>query len=60
MMCPKCYGPTKVNESREKVDGIVYRRRWCLECGHRFTTNEIICEDKPRKKTEGKHESRAH
>ena len=42
MMCPKCEGRTKVNESRHNQSGQVRRRRSCLDCGHLFTTYEVI------------------
>lgn len=40
MTCPVCNGDTKVVDTRCHDDS-VYRRRMCLECGHRFNTVEI-------------------
>jgi len=44
MHCPFCSAPdTQVKDSRERVDGkSVKRRRFCNECGSRFTTLEMI------------------
>ena len=36
MHCPECGGKTKVRETR----GLI-RKRTCLDCGHRFRTNEV-------------------
>ena len=41
MMCPKCNSKSKVINSRPSNYGI-YRRRQCLECGHRFSTQEVL------------------
>lgn len=39
MHCPKCGGDTTVFSSRKKDDGkVMRRRRQCLECFTRFTT----------------------
>lgn len=42
MICVKCdYYYTEIIDSREREEGrIVYRRRRCPSCGHRFTTYE--------------------
>lgn len=46
MRCEKCKGKTTVLETRknEKFSG-VYRRRKCLNCGHKFITVEEITTD---------------
>ena len=42
MHCPYCgFSDTKVTDSRDTDDGI-RRRRECLSCGQRFTTNERL------------------
>ena len=42
MDCPKCQSPsTKVYDSRPMDNG-QRRRRKCLACNHRFTTNETV------------------
>lgn len=47
MRCPKCTSiEDKVIDSRIARDGnTIRRRRECLECGHRFTTNESFVRD---------------
>jgi len=40
MRCPDCLGATHVLDSRPAGDTAVRRRRECLRCGHRFTTDE--------------------
>ena len=47
MRCPKCTSiEDKVTDSRIARDGnTIRRRRECLECGHRFTTNESLVRD---------------
>lgn len=44
MKCPYCgYEESKVIDSRSADDGErIRRRRECLKCGKRFTTNEVI------------------
>lgn len=43
MMCPFCrHDETKVIDSRTSQDYSIRRRRECLRCGRRFTTNEKI------------------
>jgi len=44
MNCPKCHHPeTKVYDSRPTNSGkSIRRRRECLKCGYRFTTNEEV------------------
>ncbi len=48
MRCPKCTSiEDKVIDSRIARDGnTIRRRRECLECGHRFTTNEALVRDR--------------
>ena len=41
MKCPKCQADTTVTDSRRKA-AHVYRRRVCLSCGERCTTQETI------------------
>lgn len=43
MKCPKC-GSCQIDviDSREKPDNTRYRRRSCIDCGHRFSTIEAI------------------
>jgi transcriptional repressor NrdR len=47
MRCPKCTSiEDKVIDSRIARDGnTIRRRRECLECSHRFTTNESLVRD---------------
>jgi len=47
MRCPKCTSiEDKVIDSRIARDGnSIRRRRECLECGHRYTTNEECVRD---------------
>lgn len=40
MKCPKCEGKTKVIDTVHGSSNEVYRRRKCLECDHRFYTQE--------------------
>lgn len=44
MRCPKCTSiEDKVIDSRISKEGnTIRRRRECLECGHRFTTTEMV------------------
>ncbi|HSM99091.1 MAG TPA: transcriptional regulator NrdR, partial [Gallionella sp.] len=44
MKCPFCKGPdTQVVDTRENEDGdCIRRRRRCLSCDKRFTTNETV------------------
>lgn len=44
MRCPKCTGQDdKVIDSRSSREGAtIRRRRECLQCGHRYTTYEVI------------------
>ena len=41
MICPKCSGKTKVVDTRA-LAGNSRRRRECLACGYRFSTEEKI------------------
>jgi hypothetical protein len=38
--CSSCNEPTRVIDSRPRDDGAIRRRRECVACGHRFTTEE--------------------
>jgi transcriptional regulator NrdR family protein len=47
MKCPKCDGLTHVLMSRFRSGKhTTNRRRECLQCGHRFTTIELIVPSK--------------
>lgn len=39
-LCLQCAGDTKVIDSRARAE-VWYRRRQCLECGHKFATYEV-------------------
>jgi len=43
MICPKCKGNTRVEQS-QKVNEIVARKRVCVECGYKFFTEETEIE----------------
>lgn len=47
MRCPKCTSiEDKVIDSRISKEGSsIRRRRECLECGHRFSTTEVLVRD---------------
>jgi transcriptional repressor NrdR len=47
MRCPKCTSiEDKVIDSRIAKDGAtIRRRRECLECGHRYSTTEVLVRD---------------
>jgi transcriptional repressor NrdR len=47
MRCPKCTSiEDKVIDSRISKEGTtIRRRRKCLECGHRFSTTEVLIRD---------------
>ncbi|MBM3851711.1 MAG: transcriptional repressor NrdR [Verrucomicrobia bacterium] len=47
MRCPKCTSvEDKVIDSRISKDGAtIRRRRECLECGHRYSTTELLVRD---------------
>ena len=48
MICPKCKNPkSKVTDSRQHKKHLRRRRR-CLACNSKFTTNEIIVSDQYR------------
>lgn len=44
MKCLECQSRTEVLETNQRPIG-TRRRRQCLECGYRFTTNEIPAEE---------------
>ena len=46
MMCPKCGSVhSEVIDSRLSPNNSTRRRRWCKDCGIRFSTVEIIVEE---------------
>jgi transcriptional regulator NrdR family protein len=46
MRCPVCAcEDTSVFNSRPQPQGVIYRRRRCESCTHRFTTVEVIKQD---------------
>ncbi len=50
MQCTSCkYPESRVVETRQDRDEIIRRRRECLRCGMRFTTQEYLKEMKQRK-----------
>jgi transcriptional regulator NrdR family protein len=53
MNCPKCKNPSKVIDSRKKYDTTM-RLRECLNCGHHFTSIEILYDEKQRDKMQKK------
>lgn len=54
MECPGCkYPDSRVIESRADGQNMIRRRRQCIKCGLRYTTQENVRE--PRKKKDGQH-----
>ena len=49
MKCPACKAYTEVLETRTRADGVTRRRYMCANL-HRFTTLEVIIEDKAKLK----------
>ena len=49
MVCPKCKTKTQVIDSRNRGKQVIYRRRVCLNCGHKFSTWESPIPIDPRK-----------
>ena len=45
MECELCGGVVHVVETEARKSVLVYRRRKCRECGHRFSTYEILVEE---------------
>lgn len=48
MICPRCNGKTTVYDSaRNTKENESYRKRKCLECGHKFCTieYEVDCDE---------------
>ena len=43
-VCPVCGKDTMVRNTRERENGVIYRRRGCSECNYRFSTIEIDSE----------------
>jgi transcriptional regulator NrdR family protein len=48
MKCPQCNTYTEVLETRTRTDGVVRRRYMCANM-HRFTTLEVVVEDRQKK-----------
>lgn len=46
MNCPKCKTKLEVTDSRERSDGVIYRRRYCPKCGEKYSTRETITDYK--------------
>jgi transcriptional repressor NrdR len=58
MDCPGCkYSDTRIIDTRQSSEHTVRRRRQCMRCGLRVTTEEQV--SVPRKKKEVQRESRA-
>jgi len=55
--CPHCgEWESRVTDARPSTDGIAFcRRRECLACGHRYTTDEKIRETTTSSSTLGTH-----
>ena len=49
MKCPACKTYVEVLETRTRVDGVTRRRYLCANM-HRFTTLEVVVEDKKQMK----------
>lgn len=48
MNCTKCGEETRVVDSRPTNDGAgIRRRRRCIHCGYRFTTEEVVVTGRP-------------
>jgi transcriptional repressor NrdR len=57
MDCPNCkYSDTRIIDTRQSSEYTVRRRRQCMRCGLRVTTEEQV--STPRKKKEIQRESR--
>jgi transcriptional regulator NrdR family protein len=42
MKCIECEAATEVLRTYQNADGATKRRRYCVECGVRFTTRERV------------------
>ncbi len=51
MRCIYCNETTAVIDKRTSQDNVTRRRRKCLKCGKRFTTNEILVDEDKKKFT---------
>lgn len=40
-LCTKCGADSRVTDNRPRPNGVMRRRRHCLACTHRWTTEEI-------------------
>lgn len=49
VQCPRCNGESRVFNSRD-VNGARWRRRRCVQCGHRYSTYEIHAKEYERLK----------
>lgn len=49
MICPVCGGKTRTAKTYDWANGVLYRRRECVDCGYLFSTYETC--DKPKRKT---------
>lgn len=66
LKCPDCGGrDNRVTDSRFSTGGFadakeyIWRRRFCKDCGNKFTTIEIIIDPERKKKNGGEKESKA-
>ena len=50
MICPKCKSKNVYIHDSRQIEDLTRRRRWCAECGYRFTTFEISYEELQRLK----------
>jgi transcriptional regulator NrdR family protein len=50
MICPECKSKNVYIHDSRQSDESTRRRRWCAECGHRFSTFEISLEELQRLK----------
>lgn len=58
MDCPGCkYSDTRIIDTRQSSEHSVRRRRQCMRCGLRVTTEELV--SPPRKKKEAQREVRS-
>lgn len=47
MLCPKCkYPDSHVVYTRPNAEDILLRRRECIKCGYRYTTQENLKESR--------------
>jgi len=53
MKCSKCKSDTQVYDSRPR-EGTIRRRRRCVKCSHKFTTEEVLVTPVQKPKAEPK------